>query len=152
MKVVAIGLSVVSALSACSGTANDAAYREVGTSVSQPSSTTSSTTTSTTVFKGSDCTKARVDEFGTKFPKESKTPEELVSNFTSYRSYVRRLDLPTIQREQDEFVDRLRDFISAANRGITTGGRDQSYRDAVIPVQDALEDFVYAFVRECFRG
>ena len=106
-------------------------------------------TTSTTVFKGNDCNREKVEEFSTKFPKQTSSPDEQVSSFTTFRSYVRRLDLQTVQREQNDLVDSLRDYISAWNRAIATQGRDQSARDALLPVLDAIEDFVYAFAREC---
>lgn len=144
--------SITVALVFMSGCGSDPGLRTQNQSnieVAEAIATTSSTTTSTTLFKGNDCNREKIEEFSTKFPKQTSSPDEIVSSFTTYRSYVRRLDLQTVQREQDDLVDRLQDFISAWNRAIATQGRDQSARDAIIPVQDAIEDFIRAFVKEC---
>lgn len=150
-----ISVAAVVSLSVCTTRADEGVMPREMTSVNEPSSSTSSTTTSTTVFKGKDCTKARVSEHGSKIPKSKGNEDEWFISLSSYRSYVRRLALPTVQREQDELVISIRDLISARTRSIVTRGRQQSngaalvlYQEALLHFQDAFEDFLWAFTYE----
>ena len=65
------------------------------------------------------------------------------------RQRIRRLDLPTLQREQTEFVDSMEEMIIEFTQATTNQRRSGTYDAALIRWNDAEEDFRKAYVREC---
>jgi hypothetical protein len=77
--------------------------------------------------------------------------QELRSALISYRSSVRRLDLPTLIDQQMLVVDEIETFLAALNRYISSDGEDTSYLDASIPMTDALQDFTLSYFELCAK-
>lgn len=65
------------------------------------------------------------------------------------RQRIRRLDLPTLQREQTEFVDSMEEMIIEFTQALTNQRRSGMYDAALIRFEDASYDFREAYVREC---
>ena len=117
--------------------------------------TTTSSTTSTTEFKGKDCNESKLQEYFTDSAYQSMSnnasPEELRSIMMTERQRIRRLDLPSLQREQNELVDSMEEAIIELTQALANQRRGGAYDAALLRWQDAGDDFRMAYVREC-RG
>jgi len=109
---------------------------------------------------GTDCNPETATELDKQFDsverptKTRLTTEEVIAAAEAYRefrSFVRRLVLPSIAEEQTAYVNALEDFILGLTRYQQSGGLDTSVNETVVPLGDARDDFLDAFDRECLR-
>lgn len=121
------------------------------------------TLTSTTVFLGEDCNSEEHDRIiylaqdyldAKDFKANSKSEylnyiSKVRSALLTYRSNVRRLDLPTLVDQQSAVVNTIEDLLNALNRYISTNGKDSTYLDYSIPMADAFQDFSLAYFELC---
>jgi len=140
------------------------------TKVEQTTTTTTTTTTTlvvvttTTVNYGKDCNStvlSKLEELVTAVSEASEkrsggngtsTNQELgnrMKTWRKYRSYLRSLDLPTMEFEKTVYVDSIEDYVSALNRYMESGKTDLSVNDYKIPLQDAQDDFYALFDTQC---
>ena len=109
-------------------------------------------TTSTTVFKGNDCSQKKLQELFTGSllkADELNDPEDAISQLTAERQRIRRLDLPTIEREQTALVNSLEGMIVEIANELSNRQRTSAYNTAVLRWSDAWDDFKAAYTREC---
>ena len=143
--------------------------------VSTTTSTTISTTTSTTtppttvapIDYGSDCETVTYDEIirlaaviefaqGKLEEDRNKSRSKMVTahyavmdSYRNLRSYIRKLDIPLLSREQGNWVDAIQDYVDGLNRYLESDGLDLSVNNSLIPLNDAMTDFVDAFWEFC---
>jgi hypothetical protein len=67
------------------------------------------------------------------------------------RTYVRRLDLPTMSVVQSELVDAIENFLNAYNTYWESGKKNLSVNDYLIPLSDARLDFLDAWMSDCTK-
>lgn len=85
-------------------------------------------------------------------PNSRLSSDEVVAAATAYRtlrSFVRQLDIPLLANEQTAYVNALEDFIDGLTKYLQSGGLDLSGNEVVVPLGDAYQDFINAFIREC---
>lgn len=75
--------------------------------------------------------------------------DKSVSTLTSYRSYVRSLDLPTLSTEQNSLVQAIQNYLVAYNRYWESNKKDLTVNDYILPYTDAVSDFQKAFLVQC---
>ena len=68
----------------------------------------------------------------------------------NYRSFVRNLDLPTLQVEQTAIVDETEKYINTLNKYVSSNFMDLSVNDQMIPFSDAQTDFDGVFSETCY--
>lgn len=130
----------------------------------QPTTTTSSTSTTVAINYGKDCNKtvsSKLDELATAVTEASEkrsgrnstsTDKELgnrMQTWREFRSYLRSLDLPTMEFEKTVYVDIIEDYVKAINRYMESGKTDLSVNDYITPLQDAGDDFYTLFEAQC---
>jgi hypothetical protein len=126
--------------------------------------TTSSTTTTVAIKYGESCNgtvSSKLDELATAVTEASEkrsggnntsTSKELINRMQTwreFRSYLRSLDLPTMEFEKTVYVDIIEDYVSAINRYMESGKTDLSVNDYITPLQDAGDDFYTLFETQC---
>ena len=165
MKPLKIGLLATIVLVSCSST------QVVSTTTSSSTSTTTSTTTPPTTVAaidyGSDCETVTYDEIvrlatvieiaqGKLEVDRNKSRSKMVTahyavmdSYRNLRSYIRKLDIPLLSREQRNWVDAIQDYVDGLNRYLESDGSDLSVNNYLIPLNDAMTDFVDAFWEYC---
>jgi hypothetical protein len=167
MKPLKIGLLATIVLVSCSST------QVVSTTTSSTTSTTTSTSTTTPpktvapIDYGSDCETVTYDEIirlaavidfaqGKLEEDRNKSRSKMVTahyavmeSYRNLRSYIRKLDIPLLSREQRNWVDAIQDYVDGLNRYLESDGLDLSVNNSLIPLNDAMTDFVDAFWEFC---
>jgi hypothetical protein len=75
--------------------------------------------------------------------------ENMWNVLNSFRTNLRRLELPTLSDEQSALVDETETYLTALNAHRQSGYQDLSVNDALIPFTDSLEDFLSPFEELC---
>jgi hypothetical protein len=133
------------------------------TKVEPTTTTTILETTTTTVDFGDDCHIGQETEMQRLLDEVSKTWKAATSGgvpttkewqakttaLGNYRSFIRSLDIPTIEVEQNAFVNIIEQYVNAYNQYMESGKRDLSVNDYIIPFNDAEEDFLDAWNKVC---
>lgn len=130
----------------------------------QPTTTTSSTSTTVAINYGKDCNKAvslKLEELaeavreasnqrsGANGTSTSKELRKRMETWREYRSYLRTLDLPTMESEKIAFVNVIEDYLNALNRYMESDKTDLTVNDYLIPLGDANDDFYALFEAQC---
>lgn len=63
--------------------------------------------------------------------------------------FIRRLDIPEVEAEQQAPLTALEEYVVAMNKYLESGGSDLTLNEYAIPLGDSLEDFLFALVAEC---
>lgn len=131
---------------------------------SEPVAVETTVATTTTISYGKDCNKVVADKLsllnndvevawenatdngGT--PSRSEYVAK-VSALRDLRSYVRKLDIPTVSIEQSVFVNVIDEYLDAYNAYWESGKRDLSVNNYITDMNDASSDFYRAFWEVC---
>lgn len=107
----------------------------------------------------SDCNETTVDRLSqegervvatrvSQFP----TSVEMLTSIQAYqdfRMFIRRLDIPEVEAEQQALLTALEEYVVAMNKYLESGGSDLTLNEYAIPLRDSLEDFLFALVAKC---
>ena len=124
---------------------------------------TTTTTTTTTINYGQDCnpivSKELLDllaavrvawDNATDDNQPSSSEKDLhISTLTAFRSYVRKLELPTLSIEQTKLVDAIQNYLIAFNDFWESNSL--AVNDLIIPYEDSRDDFTSAFYTTCVK-
>jgi hypothetical protein len=72
--------------------------------------------------------------------------------YSDIRAYVRGLDIPLLETEQNNFVNVSATYLSFFQRYYESGGQDLTLNLYVTPYNDAEQDFLGAFAVMCESG
>lgn len=75
--------------------------------------------------------------------------ENMWNILSSFRTNLRRLELPTLSDQQSALVNETASYLTALNAHRQSGYQDLSVNDALIPFIDSLEDFLSPFEELC---
>ena len=112
----------------------------------------------TTIYE-SDCNETTVDRLSQEVERvvatrvsQFPTSVEMLTSIQAYqdfRMFIRRLDIPEVEAEQQAVLTALEEYIVAMNKYLESGGSDLTLNEYAIPLGDSLEDFLFALVAEC---
>ena len=131
---------------------------------SEPVAVETTIATTTTISYGKDCNKVVAEKISLLaddveaswenatdnggVPSRSEY-EAKVSALRDLRSYVRKLDIPTMSIQQSVFVNVIDEYLDAYNAYWESERRDLSVNNYITDVNDAASDFYRAFWEVC---